>query len=227
MFASLFGRRGDSVTAGPFYRPYRAQNLNHVYNLLFCDNFALWGDDRKGMPLDGVLAPDADREALERIANDIDMESRVRALAYARLRAMKCSVPTKRLLATIVEVAMPEGLDVVATFADGGIRYLNHAGKLAVFEPPTPPELVAGLDEVRRLSQILVNRFGPWDKPRRSPPTGDLTRMSFLVSDGLYFGEGKPADMANDRFAAPLLLATARLLQVLVKVALTQGKPIG
>jgi hypothetical protein len=43
--------------------------------------------------------------------------------------------------------------------------------------------------------------------------------MTFLVSDGLYFGEGPFTLMQRDPVAAPLLKNAGELLQLVVKLA--------
>lgn len=220
MFRKFFGQVGKSQATGTFYRPYKDDAANKIYNLLFCDDPALFctGTDAPGA-LGAVLSDKTDRESLERIANDLDSESRVRVLAFNRLRAMKASVATKRLLGTILEFPVEGGLDTLAVFADQRLRYINYTGKMAVFEG-LPPALVGGVEQILRASQFVVNRIGPWDKPRRPPPTGDIVRMTFLVSDGLYFGEGRSSALLNDRFAAPVLKAGSELLPVMVEEAL-------
>jgi len=219
MFGNWFGRKGDTTKSGPFYRPYPDEAANHIYNLLFCDDPSLFSKDTPRGYLGVVLSDSIDRETLDRIGNDLDVESRTRVLAFNRLRAMKASVPRKRLLGTIVEMPLHGGLDSLAIFLDHRLRYINHTGKMAIFES-TPASLLAGVDDILRASQFVVNRYGPWDKTRRPPPTGDLTRMTFLVSDGLYFGEGPASDLLRDRFAAPVLGAVGRLMPLLVDEAL-------
>jgi hypothetical protein len=49
-------------------------------------------------------------------------------------------------------------------------------------------------------------------------------RMTFLVSDGPYFGEGPPAKFLEDRCGAPVVMAALELVQVAVKIALTQNE---
>ena len=220
MFRKLFGQHGKSQATGTFYRPYENDAANKIYNLLFCDDPELFsaGADTSG-PLGAALSDKTDRESLERIANDLDTESRVRALAFNRLRAMKASVATKRLLGTIIEFPVEGGLDTLAVFTDQRLRYINCTGKMAVFEG-LPPALIGGVEDILRASQFVVNRFGPWDKQRRPPPGRDIVRMTFLVSDGLYFGEGRSSAMFGDRFAAPVLKAGSELLPVVVEEAL-------
>jgi hypothetical protein len=89
--------------------------------LLFCDNPDLFrsGEQEKSA-LATVLSGAATREALERIAADPDIESRVRMLVFNRLRAMGLPAPAKQLLGTIIEFPQRGGLDTLAAFATGG-----------------------------------------------------------------------------------------------------------
>ena len=68
------------------------------------------------------------------IAVDPDIESRVRMLAFNRLRAMGLPTPAKQLLGTIIEFPQRGGLDTLAAFADGRVRYINQTGHPAIFE---------------------------------------------------------------------------------------------
>jgi hypothetical protein len=215
MFGNLFPQNKVRAPLRTFYRPYRNPGINQFYNLLFCDDFSLFANGDVAGPLAAVLSDAPDRETLERIGNDLDLESRVRVLAFSRLRAMKVSVPRKRLLGAIIEWPQGDGLDVLAAFPDGRLRYINYSEKLAILET-APPDLVEIADELLRASQLIVNQHGPWDMPRLPPPTGDLIRMNFLVSDGLYFGQGSYSALMADRFAPPVIHATADLLRVLI-----------
>jgi hypothetical protein len=69
---------------------------------------------------------------------------------------------------------------------------------------------------VLRASQAVVDRLGPANKPRRAPPTADLTRTTFLVSDGLYFGEAATDDMYANKLGGPAMSNAAVLLSLLV-----------
>ena len=215
MLQRLFGSNGGG------HRPYRDDAANGMYNLLFCDEPALFvpkGDGPHGV-LATVLAEPSDRVALESIANDQGMESRIRMLAFNRLRAMKVAVPSKQLLGVILEVPLSQGLDTLAVFADGRMRYINQAEKIGVFED-APPAIAQKAQMVLRASQAVVDRIGPATEPRRAPPTADLTRMTFLVSDGLYFGEAATDNMYADALAGPVMGNAAELLNLLVNHAL-------
>jgi hypothetical protein len=217
MLQRLFGSNGGG------HRPYRDDAANGMYNLLFCDEPALFapkGDAPQGV-LATVLAELPDRVALEGIANDQDMESRVRMLAFNRLRAMKVEVASKQLLGVILEVPLGKGLDTLAVFADGRIRYINQAEKIGIFED-VPAAIAQKAQLVLRASQAVVDQIGPATELRRAPPTANLTRMTFLVSDGLYFGEAATDDMYADALGGPVMGNAAELLHLLVDHALAR-----
>jgi hypothetical protein len=223
VFRAAFPQNKERAPLRAFYRPYRNPGINRFYNLLFCDDFSLLVDGEADGPLATVLSDAPDREMLERIGNDLDVESRIRVLAFRRLRAMKISVPRRRLLGAIIEWPQEDGLDVLATFPDGRLRYINHSEKLVVLES-TPPDFLGKADELLHASQCMVNSNGPSDMPRLPPPTGDLIRMNFLVSDGLYFAQGRYSALREDRFAPPVIHATADLLRVLIHAAFANGR---
>ena len=79
----------------------------------------------------------------------------------------------------IVEVPLEGGLDVLAAFSDGGVRYMNQTGKLAIFEGV--PSLQPAVANLYKESQAIVSRIGPWNKERLSPPSKGNIRLSFLV----------------------------------------------
>jgi len=209
-----------STTAMELYKPYAESHVNFLYNLLFCDDPKLFKNQKseKDVGLWGaLLAEQPDRSALRKIANDETNEGRVRALAYNRLRAVGEAVPSKKLLGVIVEVPLQKGLDVLAAFSEGGVRYLNQSGKVVIFEGQGNP--VEGLaKELVSASQPIVNKIGPWDKKRLPPPKTGNVRITFLVSDGLYFGEGPFALLQQDAMAGPVLSKATQLLQRAVEL---------
>jgi hypothetical protein len=215
---------GDTASAAEFYEPYAEPHVNFLYNLLFCDNIDLFKND-KNMQGDGLwpalLAEQPNLKALQEIAGDESNEGRVRAVAFNRLRASGQEVPAKKLLGVIVEVPQPQGLDVLAAFVEGGVRYLNQSGKVAVFEGRGHP-VEAMAKQLVAVSQPVVDRTGPWDKARLPPPRAGRVRMTFLVSDGLYFGEGPFNALQKDPLGGPVLTKAAQLLQLSVQTALAK-----
>ena len=199
--------------------PYSDQSTNLIYQLLFCDRLDLYKEnysvDREG-PWSALFSAAADPAPLVAIAEDEGQESRVRMLAFNALRVAGVSVPPKQYLGTIIEVPLAEGLDTMAVFADGGARYINHAGKVIVVEG-SPNPFDDEINAVIEASKPIVAAIGPWDKERLPPPDEGNIRLSFLVSDGLYFGEGPMAAMQGDGLAGPLISAATRLLVKLVE----------
>ncbi|NMF95997.1 hypothetical protein GPA27_01120 [Aromatoleum toluolicum] len=209
-----------STAGAELYKPYAESHVNFLYNLLFCDDINLFKTHgaEKSVGLWGtLLAERPDKTALRKVADDEANEGRVRAVAYNRLRALGETVPPKRLLGVIVEVPLQQGLDVLAAFSEGGVRYLNQSGKLAIFEGQGNP--VEGMaKELLSVSQPIVNKIGPWDRQRLPPPRAGNVRITFLVSDGLYFGEGPFAVLQQDAMAGPVLSKATQLLQRAVEL---------
>lgn len=199
--------------------PYKTPSLNKIYELLFCDDLSLYKTDPKPSkhPWDILLADSPDPNKLKEVIADKNLETRSRILAY-RLLAPE-DPPEKELLAAIVEVSMPRGLDVLAAFSDGTARYINHAEKLLVWENRTP-ESNSLIGQLLTHSANIVTRIGPWDQPRRAYPENGLVRLTFLASDGLYFGEGPFDALQDDPMAAPVLATATQLMAYLTSAAL-------
>jgi hypothetical protein len=201
--------------------PYRDSASNLIYQMLFCDRLDLIKQNFEGTrpePWKTLFADEPDLDALEKIAGDDAQESRVRMVAYNVLRGAKRSVPKGVLLGTIIEVSLPEGLDTLAVFADGSVRYINHTGKMTVVEG-TPNPFQTEIGEVIRASSTVVDAIGPWEKDRLPAPREGNIRMTFLVSDGLYFGEGPMELMQREQLAAPLISASTKLFMRIVGVS--------
>jgi len=198
--------------------PYKDDSVNSIYQLLFCDDLALFKTPYNREPIEPWItlfseAPDWDKVA--KIAGDEKQESRARMLAYNLLSEAKKDVPKKKLLGAIIEVRLAEGLDTLAVFTDGGVRYINHSGKMAIVEGETGL-FKKEIEAVLAASNPIVAVIGPWGKARLpAPPKGNI-RITFLVSDGLYFGEGPMEDMEQEQMAAPLIQAATSLLLKLV-----------
>jgi hypothetical protein len=210
----------SSVAATGLYSPYAKPEVNFLYNLLFCDDPKLFAkqnveEDTGVWPL--LFSKTLDKAALLKFAADERNEGRTRALAYNRLRQAGETPPPKKILGVIVEVPLQQGLDVLAAFSEGGVRYLNQSGKVAVFEGEDNPVGHMAKDLIS-ISQPIVDKIGPWDKQRLPPPKSGSVRISFLVSDGLYFGEGPYSILQRDEMAGPVLAKAAMLLQKVVEL---------
>jgi hypothetical protein len=191
------------------YAPYGDDARDALYGLLFADDGAPF------VATGTAFGPDAGREALHELAFDPAEESRIRALAFRSLRSLG-GQPTPDeplpLLGLIVEVGLPEGLDVLAAYADGRVRYTTQAGGMAIVDgaPIVAEEITALLDAARPVAAAI----GPWLEARRPPPGPGTLRLSFLVGDELRFGEGPMTAMSRDPLAGPVFAAATRLLVV-------------
>jgi hypothetical protein len=211
---------GAAQAAGQI-APYGDAATNTMYNLLFCDDLSLF-KVRDGQVETGwqkLLFDKPDATAIRALAEDAKEESRIRVLAFNWLRNNKLPVPPRQLLGVIVEVPIEGGLDTLAAYPDGRVRYINHSGKLAIFEGATP-QIQTKAKELVATAQSIVNRIGAWDKPRLAPPKKGNIRLTFLVSDGLYFGEGPFDAMQRDPIAAQTIQQATELLQLAVHTVL-------
>ena len=214
----------SSAVAAPPYSPYANDAINSIYNLFFCDDLAAFGpkDGADIQPWQATVFSDPVAAAtLRNLAADSSQEGRIRFLAYARLRSIAEPVPCKELLGVIVEVPLSAGIDVLAVYSEGGVRYLNQTGKLAVFEGV--PSIQPLVQKLLRASQAIVERIGPWENPRLPPPKSGNIRLTFLVSDGLYFGEGPMKQMQRDPMAAQVIADATALLHAVVALGTRAG----
>lgn len=206
------------------HSPYGDTSTNRLYAGLFCDQpEALMPPD--GKPLvewqRTLRVEPADPRALRALATDASADARVRAMAWRRLQQLGHAVPPRHLLGVVLEVPLGSGLDTLAAYADGSVRFIHGSGHMSFVEggpdgaPAALQPLVATLMEA---SQAIVDRIGPWHQPRLAPPSRHV-RMSFVVSDGLYFGEGPMDTLMADPMASPVLRSGIALLDEITSMA--------
>lgn len=194
---------------------------NQIYELLFCDNIELYKNNHAtpaNYPWNILFADKADLSELKKIIADQNSESRVKILAYNRLRQIGEKIDKKELLGVIAEVGFDRGLDVLAAFGDGTARYINQSGKMIIWETVTK-ESTALINNLFEKSYNVVSKIGPWHEKRRPQPKTGTVRITFLVSDGLYFGEGPTNVLFSDAMAGPALASAAELMKYLMDKA--------
>ncbi|MDX1908774.1 MAG: hypothetical protein SF053_17185 [Bacteroidia bacterium] len=199
-------------------QPYTDPAINYLYEMLFADAPALFqAGAPEGSPWAELLGA-YDPVALARLAQDPEAEARVRLLACHRLRVGGHPLTHRELLGVIVEVSLPEGLDVLAAYADGAARYLNHSGKVLIWETPDVQsnELI---DELFFHCANIVNQIGPWEGGRGPFPVTGYVRLTMLVTDGVYIGEAPMDVFFQDALAGPALATATYLLQYLTDKA--------
>lgn len=195
------------------HKPYAEEGLNRIYNLLFCDRPELFTLNGKATayPWNIVLSANPPRAELSRVIDDKSVEARARVLAGRQLTEGGWERTQKELQGVIIEVGLEAGLDVLAAYDDGSARYINHSGRMVVWETETAmsESLIRNLFDK---SMMVVNKIGPWNKERLSPPHTGEVRLSFLVSGSLYFGQGPFDRLADDPMGGPVLHAATQLM---------------
>lgn len=199
------------------FEPYSSPAANEIYARLFCDQPELFVNLGEHWP--ALFADPGDAAALAAIAENESLEGRIRALAYGARRQLGKPVAPRILLGAVIEVALDAGLDALGAYCEGGVRYINASGKISIFEGADHP-VAKEAGALLAVSQNVVNTIGPWDKARLAPPGPGRVRMSFIVSDGLYFGEGQFEDLERDRLAGPVVRAAARLLLAIASLTI-------
>jgi hypothetical protein len=235
MFRKLFAALGVGIVtisaavsiawAAPPYTPYANQATDAIYNLLFCDDISAFrpkGDSQPTSWQTTLFSEPADISALEALAADTSREGRLRALAYQRLRSAGQKVPDKVLLGVIVEVPLSQGLDTLAAYSEGGVRYINKTGTVGVFE--SVPALQGIVQDLFKASQRVVDHTGPAQGARLPPPKPGFIRITFLASDGLYVGEGPMSWMQRDPMATQIIHNATALLQQVVAIGVKSDR---
>lgn len=199
--------------------PYQSTGVNTLYNMLFCDNMELYKKDKKSKevyPWDILISDKIDSPGLQKIIKDNALESRMKILAYHKLPIEEHENEDKELLGVIVEVGLDEGLDVLASYKDGTARYINYTEKTIIWDAKDA-QSNSLTEDLFSHSLNIIKQIGPWDQPRRPAPAKGNLRISFLVSDGLYFGEGPMNSLFGDPMASPALNAALALMQYITE----------
>jgi len=206
-----------SASTETLHNPYSSHETNFMYNLLFCDTPGLFhvSEDSSSEDWHIALFVDQDPSRIRAIAVNEKTESRIRLLAYNWLRKNNQSVPKANLMGVVVEVPLESGLDTLAAYLDGRIRYINQTGKMTIVEEGYSNLNSLAIELVKLASPILA-KIGPWDNERLAAPEAGSIRLTFLASDGLYFGEGPFQALQQDPLAGPIVDKAVELLQTVV-----------
>lgn len=148
------------------------------------------------------------------------LESRHYLQAWHFLRQYDILPPpdqAKNVLGVIIEVALPQGLDVLACYRDRTARYFNYAGSGLIWDRPDQ-RLDTYIETMLERAQQLVQRIGPWGQPRLTTLDRGLVRLNMLTPSGLHFGQGPLQAMGSDPMGGPLLEAGTRLLQAITEL---------
>jgi hypothetical protein len=120
-----------------------------------------------------------------------------------------------QVFGVVVDVAMPEGLDLLAAYRDHSARYYNYSGTGVVWERPDA-SFDMSIDQLLEASKQVVAQIGPWEEARPGPPPRDSARLSFLTPSGLHFGQGPTSALSRDPLGGRVLQLATELMRALV-----------
>ena len=164
------------------------------------------------------LGPTGSVEVLRRIAATPGLESRHYLQAWNELRRLgvQPEAEARQLLGVVVEVALEEGVDLLAAYADGTARYYNYSGAGVIWERPDA-SLDTDVQALLASTEPILRVIGPWEGPRPAEPPAGQVRLNMLAPGGLFFGQADFDTLARDPMAGPAIGAATRLMQALVQ----------
>lgn len=123
------------------------------------------------------------------------------------------------LLGAVAEVAVENAHDLLAAYADGTVRYLNHAGSAVIIDGPDIERLSEPVREWLALAQKLAKVVGVWDEAQLPVLPASHTRIAMLTPGGIRFGQGPDDQLRADPSAAAFLGTATQVLLAVVKMA--------
>ena len=121
-------------------------------------------------------------------------------------------------MGVVLEVHLNDGLDTLAAYSDHTARYINHGGKLIVWESPEN-NMNSHIDLLLDSGQRIAEVIGPWQEKRRAPPPQGHVRINMLTASGLHFGEGPLGSLSSDPMGGPAIAAGIQLMNALIEGA--------
>jgi hypothetical protein len=155
------------------------------------------------------------------ILQEPGLETRVYLQAWHFLREVgesPAQLQATQVLGVVVEVAMPEGLDLLAAYDDHTARYYNYSGAGVVWEHPDD-SMDGQIDALIAAATDVVRQIGPWEGERPAAPPRHQIRLSFLTPGGLHFGQGPFDAISADPMGGPVVEAAMLLMSDLMQRA--------
>jgi len=162
----------------------------------------------------------------QRIAVTDNAESRVVLQAWRFLRLSGARPPpeiARTVLGAVIEIPIDGQHDVVASYADGSARYLNHGGDAIIYQGGS-----ASIDQLVKvhieLSQQMADRIGTWDEDAELPKVKSAQgRVLAMTIGGIRFGQGPTEVMEQDPIASDLLQLGRMMAVELIQRSSPQG----
>lgn len=148
------------------------------------------------------------------IARDEEAESRARLWAWKALReehALPEPGEATRVLGVIAEVPVDGGLDVLAAYTDGSVRFLGHADQLIAIEGDGAPGKRAA--SVLREASVLLAAPPTQRNPKAPRPPANKVRLTALAPTGSHQVEVPWAEVEAGGKYAKLFHAIVGLLE--------------
>jgi hypothetical protein len=146
------------------------------------------------------------------VAEHPDFEARVRLWAFTALRKsgyQPTALQGSDVLGFVVEVPMEGSKDVLATYQDGGIRFLGYTNNIVIREHADDTKPM--VDDVLSKAQPMLN-VAP--APRsKAPIPPDKVRMTALSAMGLHTIEVPWGELEPPGKYAELFTSAAKLLE--------------
>lgn len=156
---------------------------------------------------------------LNKIIKTPNLESRHYIQAWYFLKSLGVNPPddkAKEVFGVVIEVAMKEGVDIVAAYADQTARYFNFSGTAVIWENPDD-SLKKEIKKLLDTGRNIIHNIGPWENERPGVPPEGQARVSMLTPSGLHFGQAPFNTLANDEMGGPIIKAGIDLMQALIK----------
>lgn len=161
--------------------------------------------------------PEAATAELEQVLALPGLETRVQLWTWTALRSLGVSpdeASADTVQGVVIENPVDGGVDTLAVFRDGTMRYFDHGGK-AVFRDAHEGTSTPGMAELIRKPIALGDAMPPSERGRvsrgRPPSRPGWVRLSFLGFGGVRYREA-PLDAVNDSPLAPFVKASADII---------------
>jgi hypothetical protein len=208
------------MSAKELVKAYPQNEANLDYNRLFCDIPELFHNENtgpRGNSWDVLFKGIPDLDLLKGLVADEKAEARLRALASHYLMEKGEAINLKEVLGVVVEVGADEGLEVLAVYRDYHARFIDYLGKMTVWETPDP-SIRERMDRLMSSSRELIEYIRPWKESRLTPPIRGMVRLTFLATDGLYFGQGPISHLQKDEMGGAVIRQAQQIYALLMQI---------